>query len=186
MRVQSLIASGVLAALAGVSLGISPAAGSGSFTFHATVSGKGHDAGTITASEHATTVFDQSGCAIIKQRSTAKTLRGTYIFVIRFIGRNPVIEPGLKPAGPWVLLEVDHFRPSVSTYRKLDVSGSFTISGRTYGGGASGSSVVRIGNGGRSGAWTEPQATRSYPSLASGYRFQATWHCSTVFHLTGI
>jgi hypothetical protein len=186
MRVRSPVASGVLAALAGASLGISPAAGSqSSFTFHATVSGKGHDAGTITAPEHATNVFDQTGCAIVKQRGTAKTLRGAYTFVVRFIGRNPVIEPGMKPKGPWVLLEVDHFRPSVSTYRRLDVSGSFTINGRTYGGGAIGNSVVRVGNGGRDGTWTEPKATRSYPPLASGFRFQATWHCNTVFHLTG-
>jgi hypothetical protein len=186
MRVRFLIASGVLAALAGALGGSSPAAGSqGSFSFHATVSGKGHDVGTITAPEHATNVFDQTGCAIVKQRGTAKTLYGAYTFVVRFIGKNPVIEPGMKPAGPWILLELNHFRPSVSTYRRLDVSGSFTINGRTYGGGASGNSVVRVQNGGRNGTWTEPQATRSYPGPASGFRFQATWRCSTVFHLTG-
>lgn len=187
MQGRFLIAISVLAALVGASLGYSPTArAQGTFTFHATISGKVHDAGTVTASEHATTVFDQTGCAIVKQRSTARTLRGAYAFVVRFIGKNPVIEPGMKPAGPWVLLEVDHFRPSVSTYRKLDVSGSFTINSRTYGGGSTVNSVVRLRNGGRDGTWTEPQATRSYPSLASGLTFRATWHCTTVFHVTGV
>lgn len=186
MRVRSLITGGALAALAAAAPGIWTTAGaSSSFTFHATVSGKGYDAGTITAPEHATTVYDQTGCAILKQRGTAKTLRGTYAFVVRFIGKNPVIEPGMKPAGPWVLLEVDHYRPAVSTYRGLDVSGSFTINRHTYGGGASANSMVRVRNGARDGTWTEPQATQSYPGPGSGLRFQATWHCNTVFHLTG-
>ena len=57
---------------------------SGGATSHATISGKVHDAGTITAREHATTEMDQGGCAIIKQRGSAKTLRGPYIFVVRF------------------------------------------------------------------------------------------------------
>lgn len=185
MRFRSLIASGVLAALAGASPGIRSAAGSpGSFTFHASVSGKGHDAGTITASEHATNESDQSGCTLVKLRGSAKTIFGAYIFVVRYIGRNPVILPGVKPKGPWVLLDVDHFRSSVPTYRALDVSGSFTINGHTYGGSVSSTTVVRVRNGGRDGTWTASQATRSYPRLASGFKFQATWHCTRVFHLT--
>jgi len=182
-----VIEIGVMAAVVGTLPGISPAAGSqGSFAFHATVSGRIHDTGTITASEHATTVFDQSGCAIVKQRGGAKSLRGAFAFVVRFIGKNPVIAPGVKPLGPWVLLEVDHFRASASNYGGLDVAGSFTINGRTYGGGVIGHSVVRVRNGGRDGTWITPKAIRSYPSPAPGIRFQATWHCDTVFHVTGL
>jgi hypothetical protein len=185
MNGRSLIAGGVLSILAGTAPGISPAAGSsGTFTFHASISGRAHDAGTIKASEHASSVFDQTGCAIIKQHGSGKTLRGAYNFVVRFIGKNPVIEPGIKPAGPWVLLEVDHFRSGVTSYSKLDVSGSFTTNGRTYGGGGSAATVVRMRNGGRDGAWTSSDATRSYPSILSGLKLVASWHCSTIFHLT--
>jgi hypothetical protein len=47
---------------------------------------------------------------------------------------------------------------------------------------------VKIWDGGRSGTWTAPHAFRNYPakvlSSVYGFSFRATWHCTTVLHLT--
>jgi hypothetical protein len=189
-RITFTAALVTVGALAATGIGVSPAAGSqGSLTFHATVSGRVHDAGTISAAEHASTIFDATGCAIIKTQNTA--IYGAYQFEVRDLeGATTALIPGQKPQGPSLLLTVDHYRngSSSGTYRVLDVSGTFAIHGRSYGGGALSSSVVKIKNGGRDGTWTEPQGHRDYPSshgaTVAGFSFRATWHCATVFHLT--
>jgi hypothetical protein len=178
------------AALAAIGLGASPAAGSqGSLSFRATISGRVHDAGTISAAEHASTIFDATGCAVIKKQD--KAIYGAYEYEIRDLeGATTALIPGQKPQGPSLLLTVDHYRngSSSGTYRVLDVSGTFALHGRSYGGGASSTSIVKIKNGGRDGTWTEPQGHRDYPSAhgatVAGFSFRATWHCATVFHLT--
>jgi hypothetical protein len=189
MHARSLISAIVLATLAGPLFGPSASATQGAFTFHVTVSGKARDSGTISGAVSGNSVYTVTGCAIIKQQP--KSLFGAYIYEVRkFTGPIGVQQTGVKPTGPGVLLEADHFRPgaSTSTYKYLDVSGTFAINGRSYGGGATTTSTIQISDGGRSGTWTEPHAHRNYPAKSlqaiSGFSFRATWHCSSVVHLT--
>jgi hypothetical protein len=115
---------------------------------------------------------------------------GAYIYEVRKVTGLFAVLPGVKPDSSGVLLQVDHFRPTATTftYRQIDVSGTFAINGHTSGGGVSSTSAVQIRNGGRSGTWTEPQAHRNYPARNNrpvpGFSIHASWHCDTVLHLT--
>jgi hypothetical protein len=179
----------VIVALAAVLFSAVPThAAGGTVAFHATVSGKAHESGSfsraITDKGDPTNPFVYfTGCAIVKQKKGA--ISGSYVFRVL----TAMIQlAGLKPAGPGVNLEVDHFSPSTSSYKGLDVTGTFSINGHSYGDGRKFHGTVTMRNGGTSGTWSDPAAQRNYPAKISqplpGYSFKASWQCSTVLHLT--
>jgi hypothetical protein len=183
--VRSLL---VVAASAMFLSGVPAHAAGGTVAFHATVSGKVHESGSfsrsITDKEDPANPFVYfTGCAIVKQKKGA--ISGSYVFRVL----TAMIQlAGLKPTGPGVNLEVDHFNPSASSYKGLNVTGTFAINGHSYGDGRKFHGTVTMQNGGKSGTWIDPAAQRNYPARLNhpvpGYSFKASWQCSTVLHLT--
>lgn len=170
-------------------MGVPAHASSGTVTFHATVSGKAHESGSLTRAvsskgDPTNPFVSFTGCAVIKQKKGS--VSGSYVFKVQTAMIQLV---GLKPTGPGVNLEVDHFSPSTSSYKGLNVTGTFAINGHSYGDGAAlAHGSVKMRNGGKSGTWTEPTAQRNYPAKPAhpvpGFSFKASWQCSTVLHLT--
>lgn len=187
-RVARIILFGALSAL--FLPGALAHASGGTLTFRATVSGKTHESGSFThaisAQEDPTNpMVGFTGCAVIKMK--AGSISGPYVLRVQTV---MIQLAGLKPRGPGVNLEVDHFRPSSSaaTYRRLDVTGTFAINGHSYGDGAGlAHGTVQVRNGGTSGTWTDPTAQRNYPARPAqpvpGFSFKASWTCSTMLHL---
>jgi hypothetical protein len=179
----------VLAAGAIFLSGIPAQAAGGTVAFHATVSGKAHESGSFSRAisakneDPANPLVYFVGCAIVKQKKGS--ISGKYVFQVL----TAMIQlAGLKPAGPGVNLTVDHFQPSTTSYKGLDVTGTFSINGHAYGDGRQFHGTVTMKNGGKSGTWTDTSAQRNYPAQMNhpqpGYSFKASWTCSTVLHLT--
>jgi hypothetical protein len=185
MRLCRLLTSLTLAAVAITRLGgVTVASSHGSLTFRATVSGKAHDAGSVSRSEVGTTMGTLIGCGVVKHRSA--TPYGRYNYIVR---TGPTSFPGEKPTRPTVLLVVYRYTPgSARSYTHLDVGGTFAINGHAYAGHPTSASTERltVSPDGRSGTWMDPDALRNYPATGTkpmpGFAFRATWHCSTVYH----
>lgn len=185
MRVRRLLTSLTLATAATTCLGAASVDSSqGSLTFRATVSGKVHDAGAFSRSEAGTTMGTLIGCGVVKHRSA--TPYGRYNYIVR---TGPLSFAGEKPAQPTVLLVLYRYEPgSARSYTHLDVGGAFAINGHAYAGHPTSASAeqVTVSADGHSGTWMDPDALRNYPAKVmkplSGFAFQATWRCSTVYH----
>jgi hypothetical protein len=159
----------------------------GSATFNVTVGGKVHDRGSITAAIHPpTSELDFNGCALIKQKSAAKLL-GAYSFEIHLNADAVLPGAGEEPMGDGLYLSIDNYRPKVTTYGLPAVAARFAMHGQAYGASVT-NSIAHVENAGLDGTYVDTNANRLYPAKIlqplKGLTFRATWHCSTVLHLT--
>lgn len=182
-------------ALAIASCGVSASpthASGGTLQFHATVTGKGHDTGGFSRATHSAPAGQPLlallfvGCAVVKQESGGGP--ATYELLVRSTGE---FVPGMKPAQPGVNLTIDNFHPNArsATYAGFDVDGTFAINGHAYGGASNAEkSAARVSKGGLNGTWTDTAAVRIYPAKGGetvpGFQYHATWHCTSLFHIT--
>jgi hypothetical protein len=167
----------------------------GLIKFHATVSGKVHDSGTITASIQQSTgggVDDFNGCAIVTQ-SAAKEILGAQTLEIHlnYAGGTNLLAGGVAPFVPQeIYMRISQYRSKVSTYT-YTVDGpadlAFAMKGHVYG--QPSRTTAHIQNGGRTGTLTALDAQRFYPGtrlhLLHGVNLQVSWNCSTMLHLKG-
>jgi hypothetical protein len=159
----------------------------GNVTFTATVGGKAHDSGSITAAIRLpTSVLDFNGCAIIKQKSAAKLL-GAYSFEIHMDADTLLPGAGIEPRADGLYLSIDDYRPKVVSYTVPAVAVRFAMHGRAYGASVT-NSIARVKNGGLDGTYLDTDANRLYPAKIlkplHGMTIRASWHCSSVLHLT--
>lgn len=185
MRVRRLLTSITLAATATWIGGSAAQSSPPTLTFRATVSGKTSDTGSFHRSESfGSSVPTLIGCGVLKHKVSKPY--GLYTYIVRTV---PLTFPGVKPKGPGVALAVYRYKPgSATSYTHLDVGGDFAINGHVYASHpySTSNEMVTISSDGRSGSWIDPDAFRYYPAKSlkpvSGFRFKASWHCSTVFH----
>ncbi len=167
-------------------------ASGGTVSFSATISGKSHDHGGFSQAVQSSPAGQPLlallfvGCAVVKQAFGSDP--ATYQLQVRTTGE---FFPGSKPTEAGVNFTIDNFRPGGGsrTYAGVNVSGTFAVNGHSYGdGSATIKSTARVSNGGLSGTWSDSAAVRVYPakgiSTVSGFQFRATWHCTSLFHIT--
>lgn len=194
MHARLTVASAALA-LVGLNPGALYAAhtqAGGQIRFHATVSGKAHDSGSITATIQSNAgggMNDFNGCAIVTQ-SAAKQVLGAQTLEIHlnYAGGTNLLNGGVAPFVPQeIYMQLSHYRSNVSTYAdKSDgpVNLAFAINGHAYG--QPSRTIAHIQNGGRTGTVTGLDAQRFYPGtrlhLVQSLTLQVRWNCSTIFH----
>ena len=154
--------------------------------FRATVGGAVRDSGTVSVPQgmvaDPTGETDFNGCAVVKNKVTQAPF-GAYRFVIHvnFLSGINMMLDGIRPrAQQEVELEVYNYRGGVPTY-KAALSLAFVIGGRLYFTGTH--TTVTMRNGGLDGTITSRDLLRSYPSRVSDLTLQASWHCTTLFHV---
>jgi hypothetical protein len=169
----------------------SPGRSAGSLKFHATVTGKAHDSGTISASikQVRGVMQDFDGCAIVKQ-SAAKDVFGaeTLEIHLNYAGGVNLLNAGVKPfVSQEIYMQLSHYRPSAGTYTDkthgpLDLA--FAMNGHVYG--SPSHSTVHVKNGGLTGSITASDALRLYPGpkihSLHGVNLRVTWSCTTMLH----
>jgi hypothetical protein len=167
----------------------------GQLKFHAKVSGKTHDSGTITASIQSSAgggMDDFNGCAIVTQ-GAAKGILGAQTLEIHlnYAGGTNLLNGGVAPFVPQeIYMQLSRYRPSVSTYAKSSdgpVNLAFAMNGHVYG--QPSRTIAHVQNGGRTGTVTGLDAQRFYPGtrlhLLQGLTLQVSWNCSTMLHRKG-
>jgi hypothetical protein len=160
--------------------------GSGMIAFRATVGGSVRDTGTISTRQGMVTDLtggtDFNGCALVKNKDTEAPF-GAYRFNIHvnyMSGINLMLD-GIRPhVQQEIELEVYNYRANVSTYNAT-LSLAFVMGGRLYFTGTH--TTVTMRNGGLDGTIRSVDVLRSYPTRVSDLTLQATWHCSTLFHV---
>ena len=160
----------------------------GTATFKVTVGGRFHDSGSISAAIHPpTTELDFNGCAIIKQQKSTAEFRGAYTFEIHLYADAVLPGSGIEPLSDGLYLSIDNYRASATSYQVPAVAVRFAMHGRAYGASVT-NSIVHVTHGGLDGTYVDTGANRLYPAKIlkplTGLTFRATWHCTSILHLT--
>lgn len=177
-----------LAGLVPAPLSAQGAPESGMIAVRVMVGGDIRDSGTVSAPESMVTDIagetDFNGCGIVKNKARQAPF-GAYRFAIHInylSGINMMLD-GIKPhVAQEVELEVYNYRPSVSTY-SAKLSLAFVIGGHLYFTGTH--TTVTMRHGGLDGTISSHDVLRSSPTRVSDLRLQASWHCTTIFHVLG-